>query len=493
MEISRTSLIIIGCIAVVLLIALLVLLALRFYKYWINRKNTKYHLLSDEDSRTKLSSRSFQPKFHATFPTSALQTQFIETRLDEYLADEDKYRQSKERQRQKQNEKQRADETKVREKTSRDSDKKKMFSDSDMPSVHYDNSLKLIRTKSEPNRGAFNTPKRARGRSALQVVPEISGQIEYSILLDSANRSLEIDLVQLIDINEISADMFKNHFPVYDMNEAPSSGGTPYLQRGRNKQITFSDPEQLGFYVEVMKFPKKEHICTTDYKYGMQDTSLNEKFRSDFADPEQFINSVLRLQVLLRYGKHPQKPTILGETILPLKKCTDGSWSLFRDELRYPVNETELESIAMEYSSIGKMVVSVSYQLLHQHLTVRICEANYNDRIGIQSPSTSVKVGIYLGESCAFKETTEVVRKSLDPQFGKSFDFKLPHDKLQNAAILLEVQQHGYVHKSTIGYVHIGLKASKRGRNYWKEVVGFSDFNRECFLDIQRVKPSKIC
>ena len=106
---------------------------------------------------------------------------------------------------------------------------------------------------------------------------------------------------------------------------------------------------------------------------------------------------------------------------------------------------------------------------------------------------TSVKVGIYLGESCAFKETTEVVRKSLDPQFGKSFDFKLPHDKLQNAAILLEVQQHGYVHKSTIGYVHIGLKASKRGRNYWKEVVGFSDFNRECFLDIQRVKPSKIC
>ena len=46
-----------------------------------------------------------------------------------------------------------------------------------------------------------------------------------------------------------------------------------------------------------------------------------------------------------------------------------------------------MQSIAMEYSSIGKMVVSVSYQLLHQHLTVRICEANYNDRIGIQSPS----------------------------------------------------------------------------------------------------------
>ena len=92
-----------------------------------------------------------------------------------------------------------------------------------------------------------------------------------------------------------------------------------------------------------------------------------------------------------------------------------------------------------------------------------------------------------------FKEATEVIKRTLNPQFQKSFDFKFAHEKLQNAAILVEVLQHGYLQKSILGYVHIGLKASRRGRNYWKEVIGFSDFNTECILDIQTVKPLKVC
>ena len=106
---------------------------------------------------------------------------------------------------------------------------------------------------------------------------------------------------------------------------------------------------------------------------------------------------------------------------------------------------------------------------------------------------TSVKVGIYIGEFCGFKETTDVMKKTLNPQFQQSFDFKLEHEKLKNSAILLEVQQHGYFQKNIVGYVHIGLKASKRGRNYWREIIGFSEFNTECILDIQTEKPAKIC
>ena len=106
---------------------------------------------------------------------------------------------------------------------------------------------------------------------------------------------------------------------------------------------------------------------------------------------------------------------------------------------------------------------------------------------------TSVKVGVYFCECRMFKEATEVIKKTMNPQFQKTFDFELSRDKLQNAAILLEVQHHGHMQRSIMGYVHIGLKASRRGRDYWKEVIGFSDFNAECSLDIQTIKPSKIC
>ena len=311
------------------------------------------------DDETKPAPRSFQPKFTAPFPTYALPTQFMETGLDDYLEDKDEFRRGLEhplfqQQQQQQHEQQqqqhgkvsdRTYDREVREMPIKRPTVRKVFSDSDISVVQADTRLEKHRAKSEQEMGTLNTPKRGRARSALQVVPEISGQLEYSVLLSTVKKVLEINLVQIIDVNEISPEMFKDNFPVFDINEVPSGEKTPHLLRGRNMQMTFSDPEQLGFCVEVMKFPRKEHLCTTDYKFGMRNTALNETYTSEFADSEQLKNSLIRLQVLLRYGRQPQRPTILGESLLPLKKCDDGVWSLFRDDLKFPLNETELEVI----------------------------------------------------------------------------------------------------------------------------------------------------
>lgn len=48
--------------------------------------------------------------------------------------------------------------------------------------------------------------------------------------------------------------------------------------------------------------------------------------------------------------------------------------------------------MAMEHAGIGNVVISVRYQLLQQHLTVRIVEAFYNDRLGIQLPSKLISL-----------------------------------------------------------------------------------------------------
>lgn len=106
---------------------------------------------------------------------------------------------------------------------------------------------------------------------------------------------------------------------------------------------------------------------------------------------------------------------------------------------------------------------------------------------------TSIKVGVYLCGCRIFKVATDVIKKSRNPQFQKSFDFKLSLDQLENTGILLEVQHHGHMQRSIMGYVHIGLKAGRKGRDYWRKVLGFSEFNSSCALEIQTVKPVKIC
>ena len=351
--------IIVGSITTILFLVVLGHLAFKLYKYWTSKKIPKYQALARKYGKAKQKSpaRVFQPKFSMSFPTSLLPTQFLDKELDENLSNENEYKGGEKRLA----EQQKNQNTKIEksrkygitnyERPIKDARPRRIFSEPDLFAVLKENrnhaeteEKRKRRTKSEQEMETLimRTAKRERARSTLQIVPEISGQIEYSVLLNSARNAVEIKIVQIIDMNEVSPELFHDRFPIYNIDEVPSDAEKPHLLRLHNQQLIFSDPNQLGFCVELMKFPKKEHLCTTDYKFGMQNTSFDEMYTLEFKDPKQLKNSVIRLQVLLRYGKQPQRPVILGESVLPLNNC-EAKWNLYRDHLKFPMNEKELE------------------------------------------------------------------------------------------------------------------------------------------------------
>ena len=91
-----------------------------------------------------------------------------------------------------------------------------------------------------------------------------------------------------------------------------------------------------------------------------------------------------------------------------------------------------------------------------------------------------------------FKEYTAVKKKTSEPTYNESFDFDIAQDKLSQTAVLLEVRHHGAMHRTILGYVHIGNEADGLGHDQWDEVLDFAEYNREHSHDIQRKKPTKI-
>ena len=98
-----------------------------------------------------------------------------------------------------------------------------------------------------------------------------------------------------------------------------------------------------------------------------------------------------------------------------------------------------------------------------------------------------------MAEERVYRQVSDVIKRTTNPQFNKTFDFDVPLERLVETGILIEVRNHSTVQRNTLGFVHIGTTAKRPACDYWKEVLAFSDFNSECVLDITANKPTQIC
>lgn len=332
---------------------------MKFFKNWKGKSsNKKYHLLTTkyQKTRRKTLADTVHQKISVSFPTSSLPIQFSQKELDsdeiETKGRKDSIGQKLQHQHLQQQQPQQPEKSRRRKygimQDSRSIGdlqirrEKRIVSDTELALLEYNTTSDVERDDSNKRR-IKSEQQKERGRSVLQVVPELSGQIIYSVFINDAKNEVEIRIDQIIDINEISPELFRGRFPIFVIGEIPLNAEKPYLLDNNYEQLTFSDPDQLGFCVELMKFPNKEHICTTEYKFGMESSTFDETFTTSFKSLYQLQRSLIRLQVLLRYGEQPQMPVILGETVLPLNKCDHGLQNTFCDALKLPMNEKALE------------------------------------------------------------------------------------------------------------------------------------------------------
>eukprot|EP00794_Sanderia_malayensis_P010033 gene10033-11058_t len=346
----------------------------------------------------------------------------------------------------------------------------------------------MVKLASDKHERRGSRRKKSSSRSGLKALIEISGQIEYTIFHDSRNEKLVFEVVQVLDIQEITTDLFMDRCEIVDLENLTLGTPGPCLVRDKNGAISFSNMSELGLYVELTMFPKKKRIGKTTFKQESDNMTFNEKFVLEQRKIEDLYGSMVRFQVLLKYGKQQQEPVIIGETIAPMKNMKSDAITSFTDELKMPVDEEDL------VTSLGQLEVSVRYQLLRQVLTIRIENAIGLPRMGIHGlPNSSVKVIVYLNDVAIKKRTTEIVKKTCQPIFKKSFDVDVSQNELHEVGILLQVRLHGAMYKSVLGYVHIGPAAEGQGEEHWNEVLSFMDFNSPNVFDIMSKKPSTLC
>ena len=217
-------------------------------------------------------------------------------------------------------------------------------SDISMFQNHVDNKKEQKSRRAKSELEVRVRPRRVTSQSTLRVVSEVGGELEFTTFYHSVKNLLVIKITQVFDVSEIMPELFADRCDVVDVDSGEPEE-QPYLVRQKNGMLTFSDLSQLGLAVEVMKYPRKEHVGTTDYQFGLQNPTFNETFTIHCRSSNQFFKMLLRFQVVLRYGRLPQMPVIIGETVLPARDCRQDTLNTFRQHLKHPMEEKELEVV----------------------------------------------------------------------------------------------------------------------------------------------------
>ena len=341
-----------GIVALCLFLILLGILVARIIsKYKNQRPKSKYKRLAKkyQQRRGCKNGQIIMPKFSTTFPTLPFQMQLDNGISQAESSDsEDPWKTIRYGDASPGTKKSEARKLAVDRRTRYN---RRVLSESDlfvMTQQEIDNAknnfdVAKLRSKSDTKEEAKRKMRRSRSRSALRALAEISGQLEYTVYYDSVKRRMEFKVLQVLEINEITPDLFRDQCQVLELEDVTLSIERPCLIRQKNGRIAFSNMAELGLCVELTMFPRKRHVGTTNYKHEMNSLIFNERFVVEHCSTDCFYGSSLRLQVLLRYGKHKQMPIIIGETLVSLKDITYDVILPFTDYLKLPVDEGELE------------------------------------------------------------------------------------------------------------------------------------------------------
>ncbi|XP_064640032.1 synaptotagmin-15-like isoform X2 [Lineus longissimus] len=199
--------------------------------------------------------------------------------------------------------------------------------------------------------------------------------------------------------------------------------------------------------------------------------TTNPKFEESFVfqvPHKSFEERCLKLTMydVDRHRRHQ----VIGHAVYPLKEhdseCNERV-VIWRDL------EREVSEAATDVC--GELHVSLQYNENLERLTVGIFEGkNFKLLDGCSSVDTYVKVSLSLQSKMTKLKKTEVLKKTSDPQFNESFNFKLAASAQDIASINILAMQQVSGHKDRqIGRVVLGCFMFARGKEleHWNEML----------------------
>jgi len=314
-------------------------------------------------------------------------------------------------------------------------------------------------------------------RAPMSVVYPAEGNVEFGLFFNTDNTTLTITINRILDlyvkpINYIGILETVRH----DSNDKPKS--RPYLKEDDDEIIELVHNGKMAYLVYVSILPDIDYKEHTNVVFGSTNIIFSESFKVTGHSLEDLRQLELCLHVLSQFGSHGD-PIIIGEVKVPMQELQACQTLPFMMEIGAPDTELEITARVHKEMSLGELVVVISYNPMTHQLITRIVQATSIPKCTMTGcPNVSVKTSLYYCNNRIHKQCTTIQRRQKEPTFNETFHFDMSKDRISECDLLFEIRHHGPVHRTVIGYVHVGRSAVGTGANHWRQLLDFSHFEK---------------
>jgi len=328
--------------------------------------------------------------------------------------------------------------------------------------------------------------------SPMGVIYPAEGTLEYNVHYDTDNESTDVFTVTIHRLNDVAVNP-TNYIGILEVVTDETQLKTkPYLKDDGNGIVELVHETKVGYLVYASLLPNSTFKRHTSVVLGTTNNapttvSFNESFVHTDYSVSDLNKMILCLHVLSRFGSE-HDPVVIGEIRRPLTELAVGKPLQFCDKMREIETELEVEIPPRTPMNLGELLIVLSYDLMKHQIIVKIIEATSLPKFSVTgNPSVSVKTSLYFHNKRIAKQTSSIQRKQKHPTFNETFYFDLSKERVHACDLLFEVRHHGPVHRSVIGYIHVGASAEGSGASQWKQLLDFTHFEKVS----HRIVPTK--
>lgn len=241
-----------------------------------------------------------------------------------------------------------------------------------------------------------------------------------------------------------------------------------YIQRIRNLPKSTSQSGKTNkTYIKICLLPdeRSERKCT---QQGDSFAELNPNFSENVVfqvSPANLWGRTLR--ILVFNIDVNRKHRILGQTLLELADVdlSHGRLNLNADLQKF-----------VNLNDLPELLLSVCYNATLQRITVNAVEGkNFKSLSSDNAPDTYIKLALMNQAKEVKRKKTEIVKKSNNPAFQESFNFKADEKDIETFGVRVTAMQHlNFPEKDKpLGFTVLGgfMFARGTGKDHWEDVM----------------------
>lgn len=320
--------------------------------------------------------------------------------------------------------------------------------------------------KNHPSSNSLDTPSSHPGsrrcsKPSILVEPDPEIYAQFGGINPSLYLNPEDETKETFPENHLGRIYYNAHY------DDSTESFNVYIHRIRNlPKVTPEAGKIQKTYLKVCLLPdeRSERKCTQN---GDTFAELNPSFCENCVfqvSPQSLFDRTLR--ILVYNIDVNRKHRVVGVSHLEIKDIdlTHGKLSLTADLQKF-VNTAELPEV----------LLSVCFNATLCRLSVNVVEGRNIKGEKDTPPDTYIKVVFMQQTKEVKRKKTETIKKSSNPQFQESFNFKLEETDLDMSCVkVIAMKHHPFPEKDKpIGFTTLGGSMFTRGKilEHWQEVV----------------------